>query len=84
MNREKLGAFNIHYQNAGVERIDTIMVLLVLLSRRKEKGGKWQGTYADFNRASPRRFRAPIITLTKERPVTRDLHPGQSQDNSHE
>jgi len=53
MNREKLGAFNIHYQNAGVERIDTIMVLLVLLSRRKEKGGKWGGTYADFNRDFP-------------------------------
>ena len=53
MNRKRLGAFNIHYQNAAVERIDTIMVLLVLLSRRKEKGGKWQGTYADFNRGFP-------------------------------
>lgn len=54
MNREQLGAFNLHYQNTGVERIDTIMVLLVLLSSCKETGGKWgPGTYADFDRDFP-------------------------------
>lgn len=54
MKREQLETFNRHYQNAGVDRIDTIMVLIVFLSSCKETGGRWgPGTYADFDRDFP-------------------------------